>query len=970
MAMLQLLSTSPTNAASEILNNGDEGKALLTWKARLDNYSQSQLSSWSSSANPCSNWIGIRCNKAGRISIINITRSGIKGSIPASIGNLTNLSYLNLRANRLSGRIPSGIGNLTKLQELSIATNQLSGPFPEEIVELRSFTDLSLADNMFTGPIPQSIGNFGNLTSLYLFTNFLSGPVPQEIGKLTSLEHLELSNNNLSSKIPNSVGNLGKLTYLYLPGNNLTGYIPPSMGNLTNLMQLVLYENHLQGEIPLELGKLKFLVDIRLFRNQLIGVLSDAFNNFTQLQTLQVFENNLTGHLPQNICKGGLLKRFLLHDNNFDGTMPRSLKNCSSLEVICVHRNQLSGNISEDFGDYPHVDCIDLRDNKFYGALSWNWAAFLNLTSLRISNNNLSGEIPTGLGEVSRLQRLHLSSNRLHGEIPRNLGKLTLLLDLKLDNNNLSGNIPSEIGQMSRLLNLSLSANNLTGSIPDQIGDCTQLVELNLSQNALIESIPSQIGNLHSLETLDLSQNMLESKLPPELGELKSIEEMNLSHNRITGTIPSSFDHCLSLISIDISFNELEGPLPNITAFQKAPLDALRHNAALCGRSIVGLRPCTQSTRTATLRRKTSMKIIFLIVFPTLAAVFLLIIVVGIFFRARRSHTEYAENEPRESNENLFAISSFDGKTAFENIIDATENFNPKHCIGVGGFGSVFRAELLNGQVVAVKKLHSTDSGLLSSPKDFANEIRALTNIRHRNIAKLYGFCSHTKYTFLVYEFMKGGNLMHLLSNDETAAKFDWIKRVNVVKDVANALSYMHHGCSHSIVHRDISSKNILLDSEYQAHISDFGTARLMRRDSSNWTSFAGTYGYAAPELAYTLEVNEKCDVYSFGVLALEVIMGKHPGDLVLSMLSASSSIHGILLKDIVDPRPRSLTKQMAEKVVLGTKLALLCVDPNPQLRPDMQQVCVQLLKQRPYLESMFPVITIGQLLAMELSGF
>ncbi|CDP11415.1 unnamed protein product [Coffea canephora] len=836
--MLQLLSTSPTNAASEILSNGDEGKALLTWKASLDNYSQSQLSSWSSSANPCSNWIGIRCNKAGRISIINITRSGIKGTldhlnfsslpyltrvdlyynafygtIPSHIGNLSRLIYLGLDSNHFNGAIPIEISQLTNLRFLYLSNNSFYGPIPKELMFLTSLVELSLVVNQFTGSIPASIGNLTNLSYLNLRANRLSGRIPSGIGNLTKLQELSIATNQLSGPFPEEIVELRSLTDLSLADNMFTGPIPQSIGNLGNLASLYLFTNFLSGPIPEEIGKL------------------------TSLEHLELSNNNLSNKIPNSV-------------------------------------------------------------------------AFLNLTSLRISNNNLSGEIPTGLGEVSRLQRLHLSSNRLHGEIPRNLGKLTLLLDLKLDSNNLSGNIPSEIGQMSRLLNLSLSANNLIGSIPDQIGDCTQLVELNLSQNALIESIPSQIGNLHSLETLDLSQNMLESKLPPELGELKSIEEMNLSHNRITGTIPSSFDHCLSLISIDISFNELE------------------------------------------------------------AAVFLLIIVVGIFFRARRSHTEYAENEPRESNENLFAISSFDGKTAFENIIDATENFNPKHCIGVGGFASVFRAELLNGQVVAVKKLHATDSGLLSSPKDFANEIRALTNIRHRNIVKLYGFCSHTKYTFLVYEFMKGGNLMHLLSNDETAAKFDWIKRVNVVKDVANALSYMHHGCSHSIVHRDISSKNILLDSEYQAHISDFGTARLMRPDSSNWTSFAGTYGYAAPELAYTLEVNEKCDVYSFGVLALEVIMGKHPGDLVLSMLSASSSIHGILLKDIVDPRPRSLTKQMAEKVVLGTKLALLCVDPNPQLRPDMQQVCVQQLKQRPYLESMFPVITIGQLLALELSGF
>nr|XP_027076869.1 MDIS1-interacting receptor like kinase 2-like [Coffea arabica] len=522
---------------------------------------------------------------------------------------------------------------------------------------------------------------------------------------------------------------------------------------------------------------------------------------------------------------------------------------------------------------------------------------------------------------------------------------------------------------MSRLLNLSLSANNLSGSIPEQIGNCTQLLDLNLSQNALVGNIPSQIGSLPSLATLDLSQNMLESKLPLELGEMKSIETMNLSHNRISGSIPKSFDHCFSLISIDISYNQLEGPLPNISSFQKAPFDSLRNNKGLCG-SVSGLKPCSQSTQKNTSRRTTK-RMIFLIVAPILATIFLLVVVVGIFIRAR-PHTRSLENKPQEFTRNMFSAWSFDGKMVYENIIDAIENFDPKYCIGAGGFGSVFRAELPNGQVVAVKKLHGMDDGALRRPKDFANEIRALTNIRHRNIVKLYGFCSNVQHTFLVYEYLEGGSLMHLLSNDETAAKFEWIKRVSIVKDVANALSYMHQNCSPSIIHRDISSKNILLDSEYQAHISDFGTARILRPDSSHWTSFAGTYGYAAPELAFTMEVNEKCDVYSFGVLVLEVIMGKHPGDFILSTLSASSSTstaYDILLKDIVDPRLSSPSKQESKQVTLVAKLALSCIEPNPLLRPTMKQVCVQLLKEIPSQFNVFPIVTIGQLLDLQMTN-
>ncbi|KAL7197952.1 hypothetical protein ACSBR2_020470 [Camellia fascicularis] len=152
-----------------------------------------------------------------------------------------------------------------------------------------------------------------------------------------------------------------------------------------------------------------------------------------------------------------------------------------------------------------------------------------------------------------------------------------------------------------------------------------------------------------------------------------------------------------------------------------------------------------------------------------------------------------------------------------------------------------------NFYVVAVKKLHATLDDDSANLKGFTSEIRALTEIRHHNIVKLYGYCSHPRHSFLVYEFLEGGSLGKMLSTDDDIVVFDWIKRVNTVKGVANALSYMHHDCFQPIIHRDISSKNVLFDLEYDAHISDFGTARFMNLNSSNWTAFAGTFGYAAP---------------------------------------------------------------------------------------------------------------------------
>uniref|UniRef100_A0A6N2NDH8 non-specific serine/threonine protein kinase n=1 Tax=Salix viminalis TaxID=40686 RepID=A0A6N2NDH8_SALVM len=198
-----------------------------------------------------------------------------------------------------------------------------------------------------------------------------------------------------------------------------------------------------------------------------------------------------------------------------------------------------------------------------------------------------------------------------------------------------------------------------------------------------------------------------------------------------------------------------------------------------------------------------------------------------------------------------------DGELRYVDIIEATEEFNSRYCIGTGGYGIVYKVVLPSEQVLAVKKFHQTPEVEMTCLKAFRSEIDVLMGIRHRNIVKLYGFCSHAKHLILVYEFVERGSLRKVLNDEEQAVKMDWDKRLNLIKGVANALSYMHHDCSPPIIHRDISSNNVLLDSEYEAHVSDFGTARLLMPDSSNWTSFAGTFRYTAPGMLRCFNIVE-----------------------------------------------------------------------------------------------------------------
>ncbi|XP_030455086.2 MDIS1-interacting receptor like kinase 2-like [Syzygium oleosum] len=470
--------------------------------------------------------------------------------------------------------------------------------------------------------------------------------------------------------------------------------------------------------------------------------------------------------------------------------------------------------------------------------------------------------------------------------------------------------------------------------------ECSNLQFLNLSRNNLEKSIPMEIDNLRSLQVLDLSQNLLTGEIPRQLGLLRKLEILNLSHNMLSGSIASTFDDMASLTSIDISYNELEGPLPDIPAFHNATIEVVKGNKGLCG-VIASLDPCLATM----LKGKNKSRKLLLILIPCLGCLFSLLLVVGIsrLVCQRLKKTEPISNDG--SNENPWAVLSFDGRMVYESIIEATEEFDAKYCIGVGGHGSVYKAQLQTGETVAVKKFKEAVEVEITSRKAFEREIHALTEARHRNIIKLYGFCSSSRYSFLVYEFLEFGSLKDLLNNEERIIAFDWNKRANVVKGVAYALSYMHHECSPPIIHRDVSSKNILLDEEYEARVSDFGTAKVLEPYSSNWTSFAGTFGYAAPELAYTMEVKEKCDVYSFGVVTLEVIIGSHPGDLISSLVSSSSSSSSIStalhwpLEQVLDQRIPYPEGDVLGQVAFIVKMAFSCLSAKPEHRPSMQQV-------------------------------
>ncbi|KAG6643061.1 hypothetical protein CIPAW_09G184000 [Carya illinoinensis] len=707
----------------------------------------------------------------------------------------------------------------------------------------------------------------GSVTSINRSYESLGGQLKLNFSFFPNLVCLDLSRNKLHGRIPPEIGMLKNLTYLSLYSNMLVGPFPTTLGHLTNLKYLNLGLNKINGSIPPEIGMLKNLTTLSLYPNMLIGPIPTTLGHLTNLKILYLSQNKINGSIPPEI---GMLK---------------------NLTHLCLSSNMLVGPIPSTIGHLTNLRYFDLGPNK------------------------INGSIPPEIGMLKNLTTLDLHSNMLFGPIPSTIGHLTNLKYLDLSRNKINGSIPPKIGMLKNLTSLSLGSNMLVVRIPTTLGHLTNLESLDLSRNKINGSIPPEIGMLKNLTHVNLSHNFISGEIPTALGTIGPLLTLDLSYNNLTGNIPSFL---IGIDTLDLSHNSLKGRIPNVYSLHYTP-HTLIGNRDLCGQFKI-FPPCPKS------RNSTITKIEIFAPITT----FLAFLVIGGILLSRCMFKKNQIESRGSKNGNIFSIWNYDGHIAYEDIIEATEDFDIKYCIGTGGYGSVYKAELPNGNMVALKKLHQREAENPVFLRSFMNEVRVLTAIRHRNIVKLHGFCVHKRCRFLIYEYMERGSLFCVLRNVDEAMELDWSKRVNIIKVTAHALSYMHHECTPAIVHRDISSNNILLNSEFQGFISDFGIVKLLDPDSSNQTLVAGTYGYIAPEFAYTMTVTEKCDVYSFGVVALEVLMGRHPGEL-LSSLSSSSS-QNMTVNEILDQRLPPPNCLIGQEILLVATIAFACLHTQPKI--------------------------------------
>ncbi|KAD4178736.1 hypothetical protein E3N88_27327 [Mikania micrantha] len=593
---------------------------------------------------------------------------------------------------------------------------------------------------------------------------------------------------------------------------------------------------------------------------------------------------------------------------------------------------------------------------------SLNLSSFPNLVSLSIDRCSLEGSIPEYIGLLSSLTILSFSGNQLTGGFPVFLTNLTRLEYLDLSGNSFGGELSASLTNLTRLKYLYLASNSFSGPIPSNFGNLSQLEFLNLGQNSISGRIPLHIATLVSLNHLDLTHNSLVGLVH---GNLSRLDYLDVSSNQLSSNL--SFQYPCNLTHLDLSMNHMTGALTTILVckdleyldlhsnnFVGEQLDTLKftylkfvnqslnNNLTAIASSPssmqdigIGLLCIALSGQSTCKNHMPRNKLVHhLTIFLPIILGFCFLLLLYACYK-KHNATEKKIQLETEKHGNVCSILNYDGTIAYEDFITATEDFDLKYCIGTGGYGSVYEAKLPHGKTFALKKLHRFEANQPEFDHSFKNEIQVLTNLRHKNIVKLYGFCLHNKCNFLVYEFMERGSLFCALSSSELAVEVDWMKRVNIIKDVAHALAYMHHDCSPPIVHRDISSNNILLNSEMEGFVADFGAARLIDPDSSNHTAIVGTLGYIAPELAYNMIVNEKCDVYSFGVVALETIRGKHPGDLLTSL-----NCRGIALEDILDKRlPYPTNRSIEKEIIRVCDVAAACILTDPKCRPTMRNV-------------------------------
>ncbi|XP_027351718.1 LRR receptor-like serine/threonine-protein kinase RPK2 isoform X1 [Abrus precatorius] len=952
-------------------------------------------------------FLPVRFSGLRNLRVLNLGFNRIVGEIPSSLSSVATLQVLNLAGNGINGSVPGFVG---RLRGVYLSFNLLGGTIPQEIGDdCGRLEHLDLSGNFLVQGIPGSLGNCSGLRTLLLYSNILEDAIPAELGKLKKLEVLDVSRNTLGSSVPRELGNCIDLSVLVL--SNLFNPLPNVNGTGRDLgmEQLVSINdeyNYFEGPIAVEIMSLPKLKVLWAPRANLEDSFPSGWGACDNLEMLNLAQNDFTGDFPNQLSRCKKLQFLDLSSNNLTGKLAEELT-VPCMTVFDVSGNVLSGPIPEFSvsacnsvpswnGNLFETDDRALPYESFFASKvlgsppllslgevgrsvihNFGQNNFISMESLPIARdrlgkglvyailvgeNKLTGPFPTNLFEKCdglNALLLNVSYTMLSGQIPSKFGGMCRSLKfLDASGNQITGPIPLGLGDMISLVSLNLSQNRLQGQIPITLGQLKNLKFLSLADNNMSGSIPSSFKQLYSLEVLDLSSNSLTGEIPEGIENLKNLSDVLLNNNKLSGQIPTGLANVTTLSAFNVSFNNLSGSLPS------------NSNSIKCS-SAVGnpfLRSCngvslavpstdqvldnsnsdTAAPPEATSRKGgngfNSIEIASITSASAIVSVLLALIILFIYTRKWNPRSRVIGSTRKE----VTVFTDIGVPLTFENVVRATGNFNTSNCIGNGGFGATYKAEISPGNLVAIKRLAV---GRCQGVQQFHAEIKTLGRLRHPNLVTLIGYHASETEMFLIYNYLPGGNLEKFIQ--ERSTRFvDWRILHKIALDIARALAYLHDQCVPRVLHRDVKPSNILLDDDYNAYLSDFGLARLLGTSETHATTgVAGTFGYVAPEYAMTCRVSDKADVYSYGVVLLELLSDKKALDPSFSSYGNGFNIVAWACMQLREGKAKDFFATglweagPADDLVEVLHLAVVCTVDSLSTRPSMKHV-VRRLKQ------------------------
>lgn len=943
--------------------------------------------------------------------VLNLGFNEIHSEIPVSLSNSVSLEILNLAGNRVNGSVPGFIG---RLRGAYLSYNWLSGDVPSEIGDnCGKLEHLDLSGNFLDHKIPSSLGNCSQLRTLLLYSNLLEEGIPAELGRLQALQVLDVSRNSLSGPLPRELGNCSELSVLVLSSlfnplplvrvnytddslseqlssmnddfNYFQGSMPVEIIALPKLRILWAPRASIEGSFPSDWGGCENLEMINLAHNFFTGEISSGLNRCQKLHFLDLSSNKLTGELVQ-VIQVPCLTMLDVSGNFLSGSMPEySNTTCApvpSSDVLSFTAHDLSSPYEAFFGskaqagkplqwhrdddvvvvihNFGHNNFTGtlqslpiaperfqqktlyaflVGENKLTGVLSGNlFGKCQGLDSLvvNVSNNRLYGKIPAEIGTMCRsLKFLDASGNWIVGSIPPSFGELVSLAGLNLSSNMLQGQIPTTLGQIRDLEHLSLSGNNLTGVIPASLGKLYSLHVLELSRNSLTGEIPKDLVNLRNLSVLLLDKNKLSGLIPSGLANVTTLSAFNVSYNNFSGSLPlnNNLMNCNTAIG-----NPYLHSCPTLSQVQPAS------SQGRVGDSEPYASPLVEQSQNSPGSGFNSIEIASITSASAIVLVLLALVVLFLYTRKWNRKSGGLGSTRKE----VTVFTNIGVPLTFESVVRATGSFNASNCIGNGGFGATYKAEISPGVLVAIKRLAV---GRFQGVQQFHAEIKTLGRLRHPNLVTLLGYHASETEMFLIYNYFPGGNLEKFIQERSTRA-VDWKILHKIALDIARALAYLHDQCVPRVLHRDVKPSNILLDDDYNAYLSDFGLARLLGTSETHATTgVAGTFGYVAPEYAMTCRVSDKSDVYSYGVVLLELLSDKKVLDPSFSSYGNGFNIVAWACMLLRQGRAKEFFSSGLwdagphDDLVEVLHLAVVCTVDSLSTRPTMRQV-VRRLKQ------------------------